>query len=126
MKKINLESDLIYAGIYEKINELCDYQCCFRLSSYSDKTKVTQFDCFYIYLNDMRKDGYALVTRGVDNHLRDEIPLDYIERINRWYQSCNELLFDFRKFLRENNIEIYDNLKRYRNHKLERQLKNRK
>lgn len=126
MEKIKLESDLLYNGIYDKISELCDYQCCFRLSSYSDKQKVNDFDDFYIYLNDMRKDGYSLVTLGINNHLRNEITIEYIEKVNKWYQSCNELLFDFRKFLRENNIEIYDNLERYRIHKLERQIKNRK
>lgn len=126
MEKIKLNSDLIYSGIYEKVTELCDYQCCFRLSSYSDKQKVDKFDDFYIYLNDMRKDGYQLVSQGIDKHLRDEIPLEYIERINKWYESCNDLLYDFRKFLRENNIEIYENLEKYRLHKLERQLKNRK
>lgn len=126
MNKIKLNSDIIYSGIYEKVNELCDYQCCFRLSSYSDKQKVDRFDNFYIYLSDMRKDGYSIVTNGIDTHLRDEIPIEYIEKVNKWYNACNELLFDFRRFLRENNIEIYDNLEKYRIHKLERQLKNRK
>lgn len=126
MEKIKLNSDLIYSGIYEKVTELCDYQCCFRLSSYSDMQKVNKFDDFYIYITDMREDGYHLVNEGVDNHLRDEIALEYIERVNKWYESCNELLYDFRKFLRENNIEIYENLEKYRLHKLEIQLKNRK
>lgn len=122
---IYLDASILYTAMYEKINEMTDYQNCFRLSSYSDKQVVNEFDDFYLYLNDMVKDGFNIINKGINElHLSKDIytPVDYIELVNEWFYQCSELLTDFRIFLRENNIEIYDSLERYKTHKLQRKL----
>lgn len=123
---IYLDSQILYAAIYEKINEMTDYQNCFRLSSYSDKQKNNDFDDFYIYIEDMCHDGFKIINKGINElHLSkgSYTPVSYTELVNEWFYQCNELLTDFRIFLRQNNIEIYDTLERYRTHKLQRKLK---
>lgn len=125
---IYLDAQILYAAMYQKIEEMGDYQNCFRLSSYSDKQKVNAFEDFYMYINDMVKDGFNIINKGINElHLyRDSYTtVSYTELVNEWFSQCNELLTDFRIFLRENNIEIYDTLERYRTHKLKRKLNSR-
>lgn len=123
---IYFNDTIIYNAIYAKIGELSDYKSCFRLSTYSDVIDEHEFNNFYLYLHDMINDGFKITDKGINElylHKDNYIPVSYMELVNEWFYQCDELLTDFRIFLRKNNIEIYDTLKKYRLEKLERELK---
>ena len=123
---IYLDDKIIYNAIYAKIDELSDYKCCFKLSTYSHAINENEFNNFYLYLHDMIKDGFNLTDKGINElnlHKDIYVPISYVELVNEWFYQCDELLTDFKIFLRENNIEIYDTLEKYRLEKLERELK---
>lgn len=123
---IYFDDTIIYNAIYAKIDELSDYKSCFRLSTYSAAIDEEGFNNFYLYLHDMIKDGFSITDKGINElHLHKDcyIPISYIEMVNEWFYQCDDLLTDFRIFLRENNIEIYENLEKYRIEKLEIELK---
>lgn len=125
---IYFDDTIIYNAIYAKIDELSDYKSCFRLATYSAAIDEG-FNNFYLYLHDMIKDGFAITDKGINElHLHKDcyIPVSYMELVNEWFYQCEDLLTDFRIFLRENNIEIYKTLEKYRIEKLERELKIRK
>ena len=126
---IYFDDTIIYNAIYAKIDELSDYKCCFRLATYSSAINENEFNNFYLYLHDLIKDGFAITNKGINElHLHKDIyiPVSYMELVNEWFYQCDELLTDFRIFLRENNIEIYGNLEKYRLERLERKLEIRK
>lgn len=126
---IYFDDTIIYNAIYAKIEELSDYKCCFRLDTYSQEINENEFNNFYLYLHDMIKDGFDITNKGINElHLHKDIyiPISYMELVNEWFYQCDDLLTDFRIFLRENNIEIYGNLEKYRLERLERKLELRK
>lgn len=123
---IYFDDKILYNAIYAKIEELSDYKSCFRLSTYSAAINENEFNNFYLYLHDMIKDGFSITNKGINElHLHKDcyIPISYMEMVNEWFYQCDDLLTDFRIFLRENNIEIYEKLEKYRIEKLERELK---
>lgn len=126
---IYFDDTILYNAIYAKIDELSDYKCCFRLATYSQEINENEFNNFDLYLHDMIKDGYEITNKGINElHLHRDIyiPVTYLELVNEWFYQCDDLLTDFRIFLRENNIEIYGNLEKYRLERLERKLELRK
>ena len=126
---IYFNDTIIYNAIYAKIDELSDYKFCFRLSTYSAAIDENEFNNFYLYLHDMINDGFNITNKGINElhlHKDNYIPISYMELVNDWFYQCDDLLTDFRIFLRENNIEIYGNLEKYRLKKLERKLELRK
>lgn len=126
---IYFDDTIIYNAIYAKIDELSDYNCCFRLANYSQEINENEFNNFYLYLHDMIKDGFKITNKGINElHLHKDIyiPISYMELVNEWFYQCDDLLTDFRIFLRENNIEIYGTLEKYRLERLERKLELRK
>ena len=123
---IYFNENIIYNAIYAKIDELSDYKSCFRLATYSAAIDEEGFNNFYLYLHDMIKDGFKITNEGINElnlHKDNYIPVSYMELVNEWFYQCDELITDFRIFLRENNIEINDTLEKYRINKLERELK---
>ena len=123
---IYFDDSIIYNAIYNRIDELSDYKCCFRLATYSQKINDNEFNNFYLYIHDMIEDGFNITNKGINElHLHKDcyIPVSYMELVNEWFYQSDELLTDFRIFLRENNTEIYDTLEKYRIEKLEREIK---
>ena len=123
---IYFNDNIIYNAIYAKIDELSTYKSCFRLATYSQAINDNEFNNFYSYLNDMIQDGFNITRKGINElHLHQDIyiPVSYMELVNEWFHQCDELLTDFRIFLRENNIEIYSNLEKYKIDKLENEIK---
>lgn len=126
---IYFDDTIIYNAIYAKINELSDYKTCFRLATYSAAIDEEKFNNFYLYLHDMIKDGFKITDKGINElHLHKDcyIPISYMELVNDWFYQCDDLLTDFRIFLRENHIEIYGTLEKYQLERLERKLEFRK
>ena len=126
---IFFDDNIIYNAIYAKIDELSTYKSCFRLSTYSAAIDEDEFNNFYLYLHDMIKDGFNITNKGLNElhlHKDNYIPISYMELVNEWFYQCDDLLTDFRIFLRENNVDVYDTLEKYRVEKLERELKIRK
>lgn len=126
---IYFDDTIIYNAIYAKINELSDYKTCFRLATYSAAIDEEKFNNFYLYLHDMIKDGFKITDKGINElHLHKDcyIPISYMELVNDWFYQCDDLLIDFRIFLRENHIEIYGTLEKYQLERLERKLEFRK
>lgn len=126
---IYFDDNIIYNAIYAKIEELSDYKSCFRLATYSAAIDEDECNNFYLYLNDMIKDGFIITNKGINElqlHKDNYIPISYMELVNEWFYQCDELLTDYRIFLRNNNIDVYDTLEKYRIEKLEREIKIRK
>lgn len=126
---IYFDDNILYNAIYAKIDELSDYKRCFRLATYSAAIDEDKFNYFYLYLHDMIKDGFNITNKGMNElHLHKDcyIPVSYMELVNEWFYKCDDLLTDFRIFLRKNKIEIYETIEKYRIEKLERELKIRK
>ena len=77
----------------------------------------------------MIKDGFDITNKGMNElhlHRDNYIPISYMELVNEWFYQCDDLLTDFRIFLRENNIEIYETLEKYKLERLEKKLEFRK
>lgn len=126
---IYFDDNILYNAIYAKIDELSNYKCCFRLATYSQAINENEFNNFYLYLHDMIKDGFNITNKGIYElqlHKDSYIPISYMELVNEWFHQCDELLTDFRIFLRENNIEIYNTLENYKIEKLEKEIQIRK
>lgn len=123
---IYFDDNIIYNAIYAKIDELSTYKSSFRLATYSHAINEDKFNNFYLYLHDMIKDGFDLTNKGMNElHLHKDIyiPVSYLELVNEWFYQCDELLTDFRIFLRENNIDIHNTLEKYKIDKLENEIK---
>lgn len=117
-KKVFLHDGLVSSGIYHEIDYLRDYRDAFR-SEFLNHCNVD----WYCYLSDMICDGLDL-TCDILNYKDNVIPNYLIEKINKWYMSCEALLYDIRIWI-YNECDIkntYDYIENYKSHKLVRKL----
>lgn len=112
-EKVFINDGIVSMGVYREIDYLQDYRGAFR--SEFIKNNGIDFDC---YLTDMISDGYAL-TSTLLKYRRCEIPTYLIDKINKWYSACEDLLCDIHMWLKNdcdinNSYEILENYKAYR------------
>ena len=120
-KKVFVHDGIVSSGIYHEIDYMRDYREAFR-SEFLNHCNVD----WYCYLSDMICDGLDL-TCSILNYKDNVIPNYLIEKINKWYMSCEALLYDIRIWL-YNECDIkntYDYIENYKSHKLVRKLNKR-
>lgn len=109
-KKVFVNEGLVSSGIYREIDYMRDYRDAFK----NEFLKNCNVD-WYCYLSDMICDGLDL-TCSMLNYKDDVMPNYLIVKINRWYLSCEALLYDVRMWL-YNVCDIkntYDYIKNYK------------
>lgn len=116
--KVFINNGIISMGVYKEIDYLQDYRGAF--GSEFIKNNSIDFDC---YLADMICDGYNL-TSELLKYKRCELPTYLINKINKWYNACEDLLCDIHMWLKndcdiKNSYEIVEN---YKAHSLVRKL----
>lgn len=117
-EKVFINDGIVSMGIYKEIDYLYDFRGAFR-KLFIEKNGI-DFDC---YLTDMISDGYDL-TSNLLKYRRYEIPAYLVNRINRWYNSCEDLLRDINFWLK-NDCDInnsYELVENYKTHQLARKL----
>lgn len=113
-EKVFINDGIVTMGVYREIDYLHDYRGAFR-SEFIKQNNGIDYDC---YLTDMIGDGYDL-TSTLLKYRRCEIPTYLIDRINKWYSACEDLLCDIHMWLKNdcdinNSYEILENYKTYR------------
>lgn len=116
--KVFISNGIVSMGIYREIDYLQDYRGAFRHEFI--KNNGIDFDC---YLTDMICDGYNL-TSELLKYRRCEIPTYLIDKINKWYSACENLVVDVHFWLKNdcninNSYEVVEN---YKAHRLVRKL----
>ena len=117
-EKVFINDGIISMGVYREIDYLQDYRGAFR-RLFIEKNGI-DYDC---YLADMISDGYNL-TSLLLKYRRCEIPTYLINKINQWYNACEELFVDIHMWLKNDcNIHnCYEIVENYKNHRLTRKL----
>lgn len=93
MKEIKgLPIEFMENGIQAKLDEIYYYRICFYDELNSDIMK----DTFELYTNDLRDDGYSLISEGIEKFYPNDCDNAYMVKVSTWYASVEEMLLDLR------------------------------
>ena len=97
-----LPMEFMEDGMQAKLDEIFNYRMCFYDAIHSERME----DTFNLYTKDLSDDGYALMSKGVNQFYPNNCDVDYIIEVNEWCAKVDACLMDLRiELMRDYNVK---------------------